>query len=146
MLIRSLHSNMEGNRFTFSCDKIQDITSFEQLALYATFIMNGEVTEHFIGLIPISKVAATHMSTVNNMSALEKFFKDLDITPLRNARLTCMNSINVNSGVENGLKCHLKHSIPMLWCIGCNNHKLALHFKHVIAQFPTIFKTFLLSL
>ena len=65
---------MEGNRFTFSCDKIQDITSFEQLALYATFIMNVEVEEHFIGLVPISKVVWTHMSAVNNMSALENSF------------------------------------------------------------------------
>ena len=34
----------------------------------------------------------------------------------------------------------------MLWCIGCNNHKLALGFKHLIAQFPTNLKAFLLSL
>ena len=47
---------MKINRFTFSSDETQDITSFEQLALYATFIMNVEVEEHFIGLVPISKV------------------------------------------------------------------------------------------
>ena len=57
-----------------------------------------------------------------------------------------MDLTNVNSSVDNGLKCHLKHSVPMLWCTGCNNHKLALGVKHLIAQFSTIFKTFLLSL
>ena len=34
------------------------------------------------------------MSVVNIMSALEKFFKDLDI-PLKNARFACMDSTNV---------------------------------------------------
>ena len=34
------------------------------------------------------------MSVVNITSALEKFFKDLDI-PLKNARFACMDSTNV---------------------------------------------------
>ena len=64
------------------------------------------------------------------------------------ARLACMDLTNVNTGARNGLRCHQEHSFPMLLWMGCNNHKLALCFKHLIPQFPTIFKTdaFFLSL
>ena len=95
----------------------QDITSIEQLTFYATFIMNGEVKQYFIGLIPISKVVGTQIFAVNIISALENVFKDLDI-PLRNARFACMDSTNVNSDALNGLKRHLDHSILMLRWIG----------------------------
>ena len=60
--------------------------------------MNGEVKEYFIGSISINKVAGTHIYALNIMSALETFFKDLDV-PLRNARFASMYSTNVNSGV-----------------------------------------------
>ena len=137
---KPLHSTMKGNEFTFYSDETQDITSVEQLTLYATFIMNGEVKENLIGSIPMSKVVGTHMSAVNIMSTLESFFKDQDMPP-RNARFLCMDSTNVNSGAQNSLRRHLEHSVPMLRWIGCNNHKLALCFKHLIPQFPTIFET-----
>ena len=149
---KSLDSTMKEYEFTFYCDETQGITSVELLALYVTFIMNGEVfigflLEHFIGFIPISKVVGIHMFAVNIMSALENFFKDLNI-PLRNARSACMDSTNVNSGVPNGLKYLLQHSLPMLWWVRCNNHKLVLCFKHLIPQFATIYESnaFLLSL
>ena len=82
------------------------------------------------------------MSAVSIISVVKVFFKDLDL-PLRNARFACMNSINVNPGARNGLKCHLEHSVPMLQWIRCNNQKLALCFKHLIPQFPTISKLML---
>ena len=65
--------------------------SFEQLALYATFTLNEEVKDYFIGLILISKVVGTHLSAINIMSALKRFFRDLDI-PLKNAKFTCMDT------------------------------------------------------
>ena len=43
-----------------------------------------------------------------------------------------MDTTNVNSGEKNGLKRHLEHKVPLLKWIGCNNHKLALTFKHLI--------------
>ena len=61
---------MKYNEFTFYSDETPVITSLEQLAMHATFIMNGEIKEHFIGLIPISKVVGTQI-----MSAGEIFLK-----------------------------------------------------------------------
>ena len=46
-----------------------------------------------------------------------------------------MDTTNVNSGAKNGLKRHLEHKVPLLKWIGCNNHKLALTFKHLIPSF-----------
>ena len=94
---KPLHSTMKNNKFTFYSDETQDITSIEQLVIYATFLQDTVVKEHFVGLIPVSKVVGTHLSAVNIMGALERFFKDLDI-PLRNAKFACMDTTNVNSG------------------------------------------------
>ena len=134
---KRLHSTMKNNEFTFYSDETQDITSIEQLVIYATFLQDTVVKEHFIGLIPVSKVVGTHLSAVNIMDALKRFFKDLDI-PLKNAKFACMDTTNVNSGERNGLKRHLEHIAPMLRWIGCNNHKLAFCFKHLIPKFPSI--------
>ena len=82
---KPLHSTMKGNRFMFYCDETQDIISVEQLALYTTFVMNGEVKEHGIGLIPTSKAVGTHMSAVK-LCQPWKSFQDLDI-PIRNVKL-----------------------------------------------------------
>ena len=144
---KPLQSTIKNNEFTFYSDETQDITSIEQLVIYGRFLWDTVVKEHFVGLIPVSKVVGTHLSTVNIMGALERFFKDLDI-PLRNAKFACMGTTNVNSGERNGLKRHLEHIVPMLQWIGCNNHKLALCFKHLIPQFPSIndTDTFLLNL
>ena len=57
----------------FHSDETQDSTSVEQLPLYATLILYREVKEHFIGLIPISKVVGTHLSAINIIPALESF-------------------------------------------------------------------------
>ena len=66
---------MKYNEFTFYSDETPVITSLEQLAMHATFIMNGEIKEHFIGLIPISKVVGTQISAIKIMSAGEIFLK-----------------------------------------------------------------------
>ena len=71
---------MKDNEFTFYSDETPDITSLEQLALdyvtsatrialHTTIIMNGEMKEHFIGLIPIRIVVGTQISAVKIMSA-----------------------------------------------------------------------------
>ena len=72
---KPVHSIMQGHKSTFCSDETQDITSVEQLALYATFIMNEEVKEHFTGLIPISKVVETHMPAVNLCQPWKMFLK-----------------------------------------------------------------------
>ena len=142
---KPLHSTMKNNKFTFYSDEAQDISSIEELVIYATFLQDTVVKVHFVGLIPFSKVMGTNLSAVNIMGALERFFKDLDIS-LRNAKFACMDTTNVNSGERNGLKPHLEHIVPMLRWIGCINHKLALCFKHLIPKFPSINDTDAFSL
>ena len=61
---KSLHSTMK-NEFTFYSDETQEITSIEQLVIYATLLQDTVVKEHFVDLIPISKVVGTHLSAVN---------------------------------------------------------------------------------
>ena len=81
------------------------------------------------------------------MPELENFFVKDEIN-LHQARFVCMDTTNVNSGKKNGLKRHLEHKVPLLKWIGCNNHKLALTFKHLIPAFQCVVETniFLLNL
>ena len=132
-----LLENMRCNLYSFYMDETSDVTSIEQLAIYATFLRNQFISEHFIGLIPTSKEVGTHLSAVNIMSELENFFVKNEIN-LHQARFVCMDTTNVNSGEKNGLKRHIELKVPLLKWIGCNNHKLALTFKHLILSFPCI--------
>ena len=74
-----LLENMRSNLYSFYTDETSDVTSIEQLAIYATFLRNQSISEHFIGLIPISKEVGAHLSAVNIMYALEKLFVKNDI-------------------------------------------------------------------
>ena len=65
-----LLENMRSNLYSFYTDETSDVTSVEQLAIYATFLRNQSISEHFIGLLPISKEVGAHISVVNIMSAL----------------------------------------------------------------------------
>ena len=71
------------------------------------------------------------------MSALENFFVKNELN-LQQARFVCMDTTNVNSGEKNGLKRYLEHKLSLLKWIGCNNHKLALTFKHLIPSFQWV--------
>ena len=55
-------------------DETSGVTSIEQLKIYATFLRNQSISDHFSGLIPISKEVGAHLSAVNIMSTLENFF------------------------------------------------------------------------
>ena len=129
--------NTRSNVYSFYTDETSDVLSIEQLAIYATYLRNQSISEHFIGLIPISKKVGAHLSAVNIMSALEYFFVKNEIN-VQQARIDCMDITNVNSGEKNDLKRHLEHKVPLLKWIGCNNHKLALTFKHLIPSFQCI--------
>ena len=126
-----LLENTRSNLYSFYTDETSDVTSIEQLAIYATFLRNQSISEHFIGLIPISKKVGAHLSAVNIMSALEYFFVKNEIN-VQQARIDCMDITNVNSGEKNDLKRHLEHKVPLLKWIGWNNRKLVLTFKHLI--------------
>ena len=43
----------------------QDITSIEQLAIYATFEHERKIREHFIGILPLSQMGGTTLSVEN---------------------------------------------------------------------------------
>ena len=136
------------NGFTFYSDETSDIiTSIEQLAIYATFCYNNVLSKQFIGILPLSKLVGSHFSAENIMRVIENFFREKQI-PIRNARFACMDNTNVNSGEKGGLKRFLEHAVPLLIWIGCNNHKIATSFKHLLPKFQCVFEVdvFLLNL
>lgn len=55
------------------------------MAIYGTFKHNGTIAEHFIGIIPISKLVETHLSAKNILAAIEQYLESSEIS-LTNAR------------------------------------------------------------
>jgi hypothetical protein len=134
---RPLLESLRGKKYSFYSDETSDITSVEQLAIYASFEHFGLVKEHFIGLLPLSKLVGTSLSAKNLFKVIEDFFVSIDV-PLRNARYACMDTTNVNSGEKGGLKAYLEHSVPQLIWVGCSSHRLALYFKHLLSDFKCV--------
>ena len=133
-------ASLQSKCFTFYNDESQDITSTEQMAIYGSFEHNKKVSEHFIGIYPISKLVGTKLSAGNIMHCLKKYFEDASIN-IKQARFACMDTTNVNSGKKGGLKRYLANKVPLLNWVGCGNHKLALCFKHLLPKYPTVFAT-----
>ena len=71
---QQLLENMGSNLYSFYLNETSDVTSIEQLAIYAKFLRNHSFSEHFIGLIPISKEVGAHLSAVNIILALANSF------------------------------------------------------------------------
>ena len=71
---QQLLENMGSNLYSFYTNETSDVTSIEQLAIYATFLRNHSISKHFIGLIPISKEVGAHLSAVNIILALANSF------------------------------------------------------------------------
>ena len=132
-----LLENMQSNLYSFYTDERSDVTSIEQLATCATFLRNQSISKHLIGLISISKEVGANLSAVNIMPALGHFFVKNEIK-LQLACFVCMDTTNINSGEKNGLKRYLERKVPLLKWIGCNNHKLALTFKHLLLSFQCV--------
>ena len=133
LLIKSLAEQ----EFTFFTDETSDVTSIEQLAVYATFENQGIIKEHFIGLIPMSKLVGSTLSAENIFRVLQTFFENIKVS-LRLARFACMDNTNVNSGIKGGLRAYLEDSFSMLRWIACTNHKLALCCKHVLPNYQNV--------
>ena len=45
-----LLTSLRQNKFAMYNDETRDITSVEQMAIYATFNHNGKISEHFVGI------------------------------------------------------------------------------------------------
>ena len=71
------------------------------------------------------------------MFAIENLFVKNEVN-LQQACFVCLDTTNVNFGEKSGLKRHLEHKVPSLKLIGCNNHKLALTFKHLMPSFQCV--------
>ena len=66
-LLASLHIN----KYSLYNDETQDITSVEQMAIYASFEHNGKISEHYVGILLLSKLVGTHLSAANILKALQ---------------------------------------------------------------------------
>ena len=69
-------TSLRQNKFAMY-NKTRDITSVEQMTIFATFNHNDKISEHSVGLIPISKVIKTHLSAANILVAFDIILRSL---------------------------------------------------------------------
>ena len=80
-----LLASLKSGHFAFLSDETQDITSIEQLAIYATFEHEGNIREHFTGILPLSQMVGTTLSAENIMKVLVEYFERIEVS-LSNSR------------------------------------------------------------
>ena len=130
-LLASLHAN----KYSLYNDETQDITSVEQMAIYTSFEHNGKISEHYVGILPLSKLVGTDLSA-NILKALQSYLEKQEV-PIDSSRFFMMDTTNVNSRENGGLK-RLLHVIPIAAWIGCGSHEVAFCFKHLLNEFPSV--------
>ena len=74
-----LKSLINGQFYPFYNDETQDISTTEQQAFYSTFEHNNKISEHYLGIIPISQFVASHLSVQKVLKAITKYLSDLVI-------------------------------------------------------------------
>ena len=70
-----LLASLKSGHFVVFNGETQDITSIEQLAIYATFEHEGQIHKHFIGILPLSQMVRTTLSAENIMKVLVEYFE-----------------------------------------------------------------------
>ena len=55
------------------------MSTTKQMAIYTTFNNQGIIKEHYVEIIPISKLVGTELSAPNIMKALIKFFAEINV-------------------------------------------------------------------
>ena len=91
------------------------------MAIYASFKHNGKISEHYVGILPLSKLVGTPLSAANILRALQSHLEKQEI-PIDNSRFFMTDTTNVNSREKEGLKRLLQHVVPIAAWIGCGNH------------------------
>ena len=79
----------------------------------------------------------SHLNAQNVLKAITKYLSDLGIE-LANDRFFCMDTTNMSSSKNSGMKRLLQHTISLAVWIGCGNHKVALCFKHLLQVYPDV--------
>ena len=70
-----LLASLKSGHFDFFSNETKDITSTEQLAIYATFEHKGKICKHFIGILPLSQMVGTTLSAENIMKVQVEYFE-----------------------------------------------------------------------
>ena len=71
-------TSLRQNTCAMYNDETRDITSIEQMAIYAIFNHSGKISEHFVGIKLVSKMVGTYLSAANVLSVFESYFQKLE--------------------------------------------------------------------
>ena len=112
----SLLASLRTGKYTLYNEETRDISSTKQMSIYAAFEHMNCISEHYLGILPISELVGSHLSAPNIFGALNKYLREMNIS-WSDGRFFCMVITNVNSGKQSGLKRLFKHAVP--WVTGC---------------------------
>lgn len=60
-------------KYTLHNEETHDISSTEQMAIYSTFEHQNHISEHYIGIMPITELAGSYLSCQNILEDLNKY-------------------------------------------------------------------------
>lgn len=86
-----LHNMLKTSNFSFYGMRQRTSLQMSNSRFMLRLLYNNVVSEHFIGLISISKVVDSSLSAHNVLEALEQFFIKRDIS-LLDLRFACMDT------------------------------------------------------
>ena len=127
--------SLRTGKYTLFNDETQDISSTEQMAIYAVFEHRNCISEQYIGILPIIELVGSHLRTPNIFGALNKYLQEMNIS-LSDGRFFCMDTTNINSDEQQGLERLLTHAVPLGWLWESKGGPL---FQAPIARFSSCF-------
>ena len=60
------------------------------MAIYVSFEHHGKISEHYVGILPLSKLVVTHLSAAKILKALQLYLEKQEI-PIDNSRFFMMD-------------------------------------------------------
>ena len=110
-----LLASMTTGKYTLYNDETQDISWTEQIAIFVAFEHRYRISKHYIVILPVSELVGNQsVRQTNNCWAVNKHLQQMNIS-LSDGRFFYMDTTNISSSEQSGLKRLLKHDVPLNW-------------------------------
>ena len=126
-----LHSLQSTDFFTLYHDETTDVEKHSQVAVFIMFEHQGQIAEHFIGLVNMTSMCSLTAEML--FKGTEDLARSKSIA-LNKCAFSETDRCSTNEGNKKGLKKHFEALNPFHIHEGCNSHGLALIPKHLITN------------
>lgn len=127
----SLVSSLQVSKFSLIVDESTDKGCIKHLALVARVVLNYDVSDCFLALIPVQEATAATL-----YEAITSFFDDHNIEYKNNMIGFGADGANTMLGSNNSLASRFKNDIPRLFVMKCICHSFAVCASYACLKLP----------